>query len=241
MKIKPTLKYQLHENFKSLIYFYLSITAVTSMLGIFAISMLSGSGVVSMTHEITSAIYVFILALCSFKEYFHFFVQNGISRKTFFVSTLISMLISVFAISIIDQIFYCASFFITRGITNYSVFSITHLNTGDVFVFSPSGVAAYFCVLLAIYSLGSFMTLVFYRLQKRWKFLAAVSIPVVFSIVHLSSNTSTPLGNALYRLIVGLASFATSSVPAMITVALSAAAILLAGSWLLSRRAPVKV
>ena len=240
MNIKAPLKYQLRDYFKSIFYFYLWLVLIVSLL-VISSAAASSDGYVFMTHELMSAVYVLVLGLCGHREYFHIFTQSGISRKTFFVSRLAAMLIAALALTFIDQILYITAFFISQHLPHYQAVSFAHGSfVGDAFSFSLFGAISYFFALIAVYSFGSFLNLIYYRLEKMGKVIFSLCAPFLFSAILPFLDYSF-FGSRLSRLVSNIISFVSSGpLPAMAVFSLLAA-VFLAGSWILTRRAPVKI
>jgi hypothetical protein len=201
--------------------------------------------------EMATVIFLFILGLCSFKEPFGLMIQNGISRRTMFAARLLTTLTIAILMAIIDKVLlvlfkfyattnsdkvYCSSLYeqlysngFTSGMGSFSL----HVS---IFVFD-------FLLYLFIMSIGYFITLLFYCLNKAGQIAVGAGVPVSLWIVlplYDSAVTNGKIFHAIgkfFDFAFGLSAHQPSN--ANITSVLGF--ILMSGiSWLLIRRVPVK-
>ncbi|VYU55139.1 hypothetical protein [Clostridium tertium] len=102
MKIKSVLKYNISNMIKSLGAFYAIFIFICVALTLIMRS--SGGNFVSSGLELSSAIFIFVVGLNSFKENFYFMKSNNVSRKDFIYGTAASIIPIAFIMSFIDVI-----------------------------------------------------------------------------------------------------------------------------------------
>lgn len=139
--------------------------------------------------ELVSAITIFIIGLNSFKDNFKFFSANGLSRKTQLYSTAVSLGILSITFAFIDTI-NCLIF---KNLVNaYPLYMqiyaqrYGYVATGDRVPFSitPQILAENFLWLIFLYffvtMIGLFITILYYRMNKKAKIAVSIVIPTVF-------------------------------------------------------------
>lgn len=248
MKILAPYKYQLNEFKKSGITYYLTLIAVTLLS--MASVIFTDDGIISMTYDAVGVIFIFVYGLCSFKENFYLFSQNGVSRKRFFISRLAAMASIALIMTFADQALYSLIFLIHRSMPNYYAFSLfgaslemyAENGTLNAAFYANRGFQAMlvtFFAYLASYGLGSFINLVFYRLNAFGKVIVGAGVPVLLLIV-LPVIDTTLLSGLMGTYLLQFFSFAFASPGSMVITFIAAAAAFMALSWLLMRRAVIK-
>ena len=93
--MKSAMIYQISEMKKPLLIYYAIIffLLLASFLTTEVFLHISANGTTINGIEISSMIFIFVCGLNSFKEPFRMFLQNGLSRKTLFLSYLCSLLL----------------------------------------------------------------------------------------------------------------------------------------------------
>ncbi|MBH1940693.1 hypothetical protein I5677_07320 [Mobilitalea sibirica] len=191
--MKAALKYQILEFKKSTVIFYIIVLLVhvffASIITVNDTTFRSDGG-----FEVATIIYLFISGLNSFKETFGMFIQNGVSRKTMFLSRTVSFLV----ISLI-MVFMNFIFVRVLGLLNSSRFSVTDMyeNIFEKRVDTINGLTRGFESLmlsLGVYliaiSLGYLITVAYYRMNKAGKLAVSVGVPVsVFVLLPMIDLT----------------------------------------------------
>lgn len=193
MKIKSVFKYSVANMVKSIGAFYGIFISVCILLIFLANS--SGGSVRSSGVELSSAIFIFIVGLNSFKENFYFMKGNNVSRRDFLYGTMLSMIPIAFVMSFIDVIINrIQNVFITSP-TNYDMIYgnartldlLTEVNKGiwiqsnsietllNTFLFQGAVYAFSF-------ALGFVITILYYKSNKLTKVIISV-VPVAFIVL----------------------------------------------------------
>jgi len=192
MNLKAALKYQLHESKKAVLIYYLQVVMV--FLLIVALLYLIPDKITISGNvngpEVASMIFIFIAGLNSFREAFCLFIQNSISRRTMFVSRMISAAIISTAMACIDRILMFIGRLLqplNQSFSIKSLFQMIYQNkagykTGSLlFIFTQLIFTV--CLYFAVWMLGYFITVSFYRLNKYGKIVVSVGVPVSLFIV----------------------------------------------------------
>lgn len=241
MKFKSALKYRLYDSKKPVIIFYLVIVALILLTYISVVSFNTLTGETN-GHEITAAIFLFIMGLNSFKESFRFFMQNGVSRRAILLSQLISSLILCLTMSLIDNVILviCENLLTVEGKLEFAgIFKLLftrQYNAVPAFLLS-------FLFCFSIYSMASssgfFITTLYYRLNKGQKTAVSIGVPValIFAIPALDVYIfKQAISHTVSKIIVF--AFKTPFNAIMSGIILSV--IFYGFTWLLTRRAVIK-
>ena len=247
--ILASYKYQLSDTKRSIIIYYCVILALLILMSVSMVTVTSSSNVTLSGMDFATVVFLFVIGLVSFKEPFKMLIQNGVSRKSMFISKILTALTITLIMSVADKIIMivCRTFASHMDGTIYnSMFeqvynAFLHGKPGilihaDIFIYN-------FVLYLMMFALGTLITLVFYRMNKAGKIALGVGIPVFFSFIFPIIDTLL-LHNKLSHAISHFINFALgiyncNPYAAMITFTISSI-LFFALSWLLIRRAVIK-
>ena len=251
MNIKSALKYQLADGRVSIPVFYLVIFCLMALIPISASGMGPEDSMSIGGFEIATIIFLFVVGLNSFRETFRMMVQNGVSRKTMFVSFLLLTLVLSVGMSCINEVLLWIGKAFTAGkgnITFQSVFeqmyAPRYMGNPDSIQMIAEGLLFTILACAATMMLGYFITIMYYRLNKVGKIAVSVGVPAIL-IIGLPIFDAVVTGGIIYRALGQLTLFAMGILSgynpyyAMVS-ALIAFAVLASLSWMLARRAVVK-
>lgn len=91
MNLKPTVTYYLKNSAKVFMLYYIIMIIVNIFFAGLFITINSNGETTSSANEMLTAGVILIIGLCSFKDELHFFLQNGVSRRTTFLSFLLHL------------------------------------------------------------------------------------------------------------------------------------------------------
>lgn len=241
MSIKASAKYQMVEYAKATAVFYAVCIIVFSILGAsFGISVgtINGSSTGS---EASSFIFLLVLGLCSFKETFGLLSQNGMSRRSMFWGHITAAVSLSAVVTVLDKLVFLV-FKLTSG-GNIVYMGMMEWVYPGVGPFAPILWLYAFALNLAVLSIGWFITIVFYRLNKVGKVLVGAGVPVLLT-VGLPWVNYFLLDNALSGVLAKFFDWAlglSANRPLMGFVSFLVTGVLFClFSWLLVRRAPLK-
>lgn len=256
MKKRACIKYQLRTYKFPLIRFYIAIAAIMAMLFLSARKFFGGNEIAgSMTissMEFATIIFLFICGMAAFKETFELWIQNGVTRKTAFISKMYSMVILGTIMAVLDRGLFWAENQVVAPYESLSIhnmfdtmYSIRYAHGAVHTIFQQIEMLLFsICLYICILTIGYFLTILFYRVSSRLKILIAVGLPVGIFIVIPMMDAMIFQG-AFTNALAKAASFAFglqhggNPYFGMVTCLLGAA-LLGTGSWLLIRRATVK-
>lgn len=207
MNILTPVRYHLWQNKRALFIFYGIIYVIYAMAVVATLTISSISGPVSMSGiEFASMIFIFILGLSSFSESFGMFLQNGMSRRTLFISTAYSFVIVAAIMAAVDSINgLLANFaFKYQGMflqTYHPRYGETAGSALQVF----EGLLWYLFLYSLLAMIGLFIGTLYYRMDKRQKILVSVGVPTLalvflplFNRIVTNGALFSAIGNFLY-------------------------------------------
>jgi hypothetical protein len=240
MKIKNVISYNLNDDKRAIIIYYLVIAAVISLIGLgVAISDENSTNVAGL--EMSTAVFLFVVGLNSFKENFLFLSTNGVSRKTQFSGFVACAALVAAIMAVIDNFYVNVSIRITNYTSFFSQFFNLNKNVQSVKTVVLGLVWSIAVYLLAL-MLGYFITILYYRMSRMWKIIVSVGVPVVLLTI-LPIIDSLLTGGVVYG---AIGKFFAMTIgyrenPLISTLSsLVFASILGAISYLLMRRAALK-
>ncbi len=189
MNMKAAYSYQIDDSKKSIMIYYLVVALIIVFFGI-SISLSDTSNFQSSGGiETSTAIFLFVLGLNSFKETFLMLLQNGVSRKTMFFSRLIASGIICSGMMVIDRIIVNIISGLTRNNPSFHISGLYEdifYNRAKELGFlqkNAEGILLTLCLYFLTFSLGYFITTAYYRMSKAAKIAVSVGLPTGFFFV----------------------------------------------------------
>lgn len=191
MKIKSIVKYNLNSLKNSIAIYYAIFITVCIFLTFLSDSskstVINSSGI-----EMSSAIFIFVIGLNSFKENFYFMKSNNASRKDFLYGTAIYMIPVALFMSFIDIIINRIYNVFIKSPTNYEMIYTNLRNSAqwsidtwvqnnsietlfNTFIFQAA-------VYLAVFALGFLITIIYYKCNGLMKVVVSV-VPVALIMI----------------------------------------------------------
>lgn len=183
--MKSAIIYQLADMRKplfiyySIIIFLLVVTILTTevFVGI------SINGTVINGIELSTMIFIFVCGLNSFKETFRMFIQNGLSRRTLFLSFLYSLLPVTGVMALIDTSLGA----IGRSLGSYKSFFLEfyqhYFSGASALQIFLVGFALSFLLYATSALAGYFITTLYYRMNKGLKLMVSIGVPALILFV----------------------------------------------------------
>lgn len=202
MSVRSAVKYQIDESKKPLVIFYSIIYAIM-IISILSINTLSGNEAQVRIGglEAASMIFIFIAGLNSFKETFRMFLQNSLSRKTLFISFVLSIISVSAFMALIDSI----NAIIAGSITRYQsafmqLYGQRYTGNSSNIQMIIEGFLWYTFAYLFLAMLGYFITILYYRMNSVMKLVVSIGVPSLFIII-LPYIDGTFAGGAIFNAI----------------------------------------
>jgi hypothetical protein len=240
-------KYQVKDNVRAIIIYYCILVAIIMLFSIGVATAYSTGRSTMSGLDFSTIIFIFIVGLCSFKEPFKMLMQNGVSRKTMMKSKLLSAITISFFMAV------CTTVLLLLGKALASLSDNIRFISFYEQVYSPvnqspvavqlSSLLSNFLQYIAVFSVGLFISLVFYRCGKAGKIAVGAGVPVLLFIV-LPTVDSLFFDIRISKSIIKFIDFAFGiSAGKPYAAFISYAVIMVLGfalSWLLMRRADIK-
>lgn len=246
MKIKSAYKYQVLGFKNSVLVYYFVVFAVTFLqAGLIAITTRNGDTIVSTGGmSIASLIFIFIVGLCSHKENFLMLTQNGVSRKTQLLSWILSALSVSAVLAVVDNLVDFLLALANQDNANVyidSFFGMIYGQSG----FSGWMTSVLFCITMYLFAMtvGYFITIMFYRLNKAGKIIVGAGVPIFINIgypiieAYITGGAITRALGRFFDFALGLSS--GQPYRAVLSFIVFSTVVLLF-CWLLMRRSVVK-
>lgn len=190
MKLKSIVNYNIDSLKNSLLIYYAIFISVCVALVI--ISRNSNGTVSSSGLEVSSAIFIFIVGLNSFKENFYFMKGNNVSRRDFIYGSALSIIPVALFMSIIDIIINRIYNIFMKSPTIYEMLYTKFINSTqwsiDTWVQSNSIEILFntftfqVTIYLVFFALGFLITIIYYKCNSFMKVVVSV-IPVILIMV----------------------------------------------------------
>lgn len=241
MKLKAANRYQAIGTFHAMGVFYLIFVGLIGLLMFLFTRVVGITDAVDISFTGTlpiAAVFLFVAALVSTREDMSYLLQNGVSRKTMFTSTLLVALGTAAVMAILDIAFtlLVGKFFFSYGIR---IISDVYPNLPNLTIAtSPLYFLYNLLELFGAYIGGIFLSMLFYRLNKAGKWLVPIGFFALILLLGIADMAwmAGVLANFFKRIdawvMSGILNFSAMSILRL--------AFLIGASWLLIRRAPIR-
>ncbi len=263
MKLKQTCHYLFRDCRGALIVFYFVIFCLCAMtlLGVTTFALVLDSETVAnfAGMELASLIFLFVLGLCMFSEPFTLLSQNGVTRRSFFVGSLLVQAAIALGMALADRgINLLLKLIVSRspafvpspgGVERMEVWSLFDLLfRSEYFVLDPPAtelgtlipaIGLYFLAL----AVGFFIVILYNRLSKGGIIAVSVGVPVTL-VILLPLLDETILGGGLQNGMKRILAWAFQLAADAPILSLACTMLIVAAihllSWSLLRRLPLK-
>jgi hypothetical protein len=247
MKLKSIVKYNLNSLKNSIAIYYAIFIIVCAFLILIS---RSSKGASSSGLEISSAIFIFIAGLNSFKENFYFMKNNNVSRKRFLYGTALSIIPIALFMSIIDIIINriynifmkCPTIYdmlytdIGSGEWYHSINWVQSNGIGTLFNTFVFQATAY----LTFFALGFLITIIYYKCNSFMKIVVSVVPVALFMLLDVIGTVYPNLSDKINNFISTIFGWNTRNSYAAILTFIVLYMILIGVSRLLTRKSIVK-
>lgn len=190
MKLKPSVKYHLYGIKPTIIIFYI-VVAILSIASMIISFILKDSDSTFGGIAASSMIFLFVIGICSFYEVFKMFSQNGLTRHELWKSFLIASVIVSVIMSTIDLLLLLVLSLIINAKSLVMMLSSVYLSNSILQIINTYFLQILFYTL--VLSIGYFVRLIYYRMNKIGVISLSVGVPVFLFIV-------LPILSAYYNL-----------------------------------------
>jgi len=224
-------KYQIYDSRKAVAIFYFVIFLII-LVATIAYRSIGGRGTFG-GFGMTTAIFIFVAGLNSFKADFKFMLANNVSRKKFFYGNIIALLTIAGFMAFVDSILSL----ILELIFPHESFFAQLYNQNNIF--------SEFLWSFGLYGLfiflGWLITILYYRCNTIMKIIVSISpIAIIILVQYIGSQLQVSIGEKLLNSFGSLFSFTSNNPYAAVLSFIIMTAIVATISFSLIRRAPIK-
>ena len=234
-KILATLKYLFYDFIKGMMIYYGIILGICVVLVLLYLQFWqSVGGRIGMSFSNISVIFIFIAGLNSFKNSFKFLQANNVTRKSFYIASIILFAGVSALMTLIDWVIFYSMRHITHGENIYE--QLYNANSS----FLPAFAISTAFMSMTVTS-GFFITMLYYKCSSLMKVIVSISPGIVFAIIFwLDTTTDGAIAAGLLRFAsaaLGVNPFNPNMAVLSFSILFAAAAAL---SYLLLRRMTIK-
>ena len=241
MNLKPAFRYQFSSFLKgsAVIYLILIFVIAAVLIGTMSVSTGSASSISFTGFSITATIYLFVMGIVEIRNDLRLCLQCGVSRRTAFISELLAVLAASVILAAAGELLTGIAQAISADNSRLFVADLYQLiyvgADTSALTFGQHVLSALFntSLMFAACLGGMFFSLMFWRLNRLWTIVVAISIPVLINVIP---NLLSWLGVDLTPFIKWI-----SSSPFCFVLFFALLAVLVGIiDWLLLRRANIK-
>ena len=191
MKIKQAFLFQFNDLKKAMFIFY----GVLALLLVFFIALFAISGPSSgenyNSFEFSVYLFMFLMGGLIFNQYFHMTIQNGISRKTMYISRILCFMLIAAIATGINMIWTIVGIFLPQDLASFRLVTLLDVGYGSrMDLQSPAGLVFLlfmnFFLLLLFTALGNFFAALYYKMNKTTAITVSICVPaIVVAIITL--------------------------------------------------------
>ncbi len=185
--MKKMMKYQLKDLLLGYFVYALIMILLTAVVSVISINY-SNVNVSVNGNGFSSVIFCFVVTISIYKEHCQLAIQNSISRKDFFRSTICVITIISFMCALLDVLLRVISqvSLFSAGTNNFSLSSFVFLfypkfleRSNEAFVIAVGFFMSFFiCLMFAV--LGLLIAGIYLRLPKKFRTVYCVALPIAF-------------------------------------------------------------
>lgn len=253
MRLQKAIKYHLLDAKKAIIIFYAIIIVLSLFFQIFLNVLVMRGGESNgeqgtFNVDTSSIVFLVIMSIISMTATFQFFLQNGVSRRVFFLSSIFSKGMIAACMTVLDiAIPILSGMFFKEKMVNQGI-----LDTLYMFWYAGEKTAAFyldqtllrFALYLFFVILASFIGALYYRMGKMMKILVSAGVPILFTIVLPVVDwqlTNGKIFGAIADFFLFISGFKNGGNPYYLMISSLIGAVLFCiPTWLLVRRATIK-
>lgn len=243
MSIIPAIRIRMDSHVRSFLLFFFVVALIMLVIssGLLFSADAQSTGISAAT--VSSAIFAFVLGISSVREDMRLLMQFGVSRRSSFVSRLISaVLLAVFAAALSELLLALSAAVAAPGMRVADIYQHLYQPEADKLTLlgHMESFAMSCALILALYEFGETFSLAFLRTNKAGTVILGIMIGA-FPGVILPTVLSIPaVWNAVGPAIVAFLQWLGAGVWNLIGFLLLWTLLILAINYLLMRRAPIK-
>lgn len=246
MNIKPAFIYRFKDSLKGAASSFAILAIITFGFAVLTSIYAKADSVYTLSaYSFAIAIVMFVLGICTIRDDLRLCIQHGVSRRTVFVSEILSIVCISFILAVAGEILLAAAQTATASSENVFILDMYQMLYCDIAAHSLTlsqhlaSILFNMTYFVAVSMAGMFISMVFYRLSKVWTIIVAVGVPILI-FVGIPISLMGRFGYWLSSLSIKFIEWITSGVWAWALFCLAFTALTALFNYLLIRRAPIK-
>lgn len=245
MNFKPAFRYCFRNMITGVAAFLIIMLTITIAIAVTANISIRLSGDITImfnAFETAAAIASFVIGIVSIREDMRLLIQYGVGRRTAFLSEIAVAVMITMIMSVAGILIALIGGSLAAGNENIVINTLySFIYAQRAALLSPTAIFMEtflwnFIIYLSAYFTGMFISLMFYRLSKVWKVIAAIGLPILFLVI-----LPTVLVKSLPGLVIYIFSIDSFTNPwTGIKIGFLNSIVFGIASWLLMIRAPIK-
>lgn len=241
--LKPAYIYQLKDFINS------SLVLCAVMLLIIAASVIGAfnfdSDIAFSGFGASAAIFMFVFGIVAPRQSLRLCIQFGVSRRTSFIGEIMSALTISFILAVFGELLISvASLFNSENLFFADFYQMFYLNDkmdlSMTFGHHMTSIIFSMAIFIFTFCFGMFFTYIFWRLNKIWTIVVALSIPLLLNVIPILGYRLYKVSAPTAKIGVAFADFVSSSPWNAMLIFVIVAVIMTAINWMLVRRANIK-
>ncbi len=192
MKTKQALKYQLHLTMKSLAIFFLFYT-LAMVAVVILVTFFGGEGAeqeqIISSGDGAAIFFMLVMGIVAYRETLRFMIQHGVSRKETMLASVANSAICAATISIANVLLNMLFSAIQGDMIFRNVSELIYAYSAEVVTLQIIyGMFFTFLACMMFYFIGVFITLGYYHLGRRGKYIVSIGVPMIVIVVLPALN-----------------------------------------------------
>ncbi|MGI6648979.1 MAG: hypothetical protein ACOX5W_07955 [Bacillota bacterium] len=246
MNIRPAFQYRFLDTLKGVGIFYAIMAVLMAGISCLVFYAVSKGGKVSVSFfafEFAAAITLFVMGITTIREDMRLMLQNGIGRRTIFVTELLVALSVSLLLAIAGELLIAVGQVVITSRSEFFITDLFQIIYANGINYNLTLGARFESIVLAfglytfVYLAGMFISLLFYRLNKIWTLIVAIGAPL---LLIMGLRIALTPGSFLALALGTMLEFALSSPWALFLCFLLAAVLISFLNLIAIRRAPIK-
>lgn len=189
MRIKSAVRYQINDYIKQLGVYYIGMIGVTAFFSLLSI-ILGEAHLFSLGgFEFITSVFLFIIGLYSFKETFLMMLQNSISRKTMYISRLITILTASISMAVLDRLISIVGKIVNKTNDRVVITSLYDMmyeprkSMVNTVAFNFEAILVFAFVYTTVLLTGYLVAVIYYRMNRALKIAVSIGFPATILVV----------------------------------------------------------
>lgn len=244
MRIAPSFRYQLRDLLLGFAPFF-GVFVILMTGGLIFAGVRAGNSTISYSgFGAAAAICVFVIGVVSPRLSLRLHVQMGVSRRTAFIAQLLAVVVSTLALGAAGEVLLAVGQALNHN-ANFFLGDLYQMIYGSIEM--PMTLSQHLCsglfntaLMLLTFAAGMFTTFLFWRLNKFWTVVVAISIPLLLNLIPLALYRAAELSEGVRRAVEALMAFLGHSCWNAMGFLVALAGLFTVFAWLLVYRANIR-